>query len=62
MPTEPRPVTCWPGLSLCRGKVRAINLVLRVFGRELLAVSAWIDPPPAEEPVHAIGFAAGELA
>lgn len=39
-----------------------MNLVLRVFGRELLAVSAWIDPPPAEEPVHAIGFAAGELA
>lgn len=40
-----------------------MNLVVRLFGRELLSVSAWVDEPePAEQVTHSIGFAAGELA
>ncbi len=39
-----------------------MNLTVRLFGRELLAVSAWFDKADTDEVTHSIGFAAGEIA
>lgn len=63
MPTQAPTSHAGSGLPLVGGP--KVNLTIRLFGRELLAVSAWIDEAPdpePEQPAFSIGFAAGEIA